>query len=257
MIPTYYEFIKSIMSNSRYIRNEKELAFLDELMRYALDYVTTIPVGTTYYRAQIAHNESDYTQGYWNDKEGKEEEDIIGKRIHPCDNERLFPLPNLASEGRINPKGISYLYLTDNIESGLIEIQASVGEFITVGKFALTKEVKVIDFTKDAKRDHIFYFDPSKAPTEHKIKNAWYDINSSFSQAVKRSDNQADYIPTQIISEYIKLSGYDGVLFTSSKSDGNNLALFDTASAELVRKKVVNIIGFSCTFEDIPENEPF
>ena len=41
-----------------------------------------------------------------------------------------------------------------------------------------------------------------------------------------------EYIPSQYLCEFIKKSGFDGVLYRSSVSDGVNLALFDPDKAE-------------------------
>lgn len=40
-----------------------------------------------------------------------------------------------------------------------------------------------------------------------------------------------DYIPSQYLCEFIKKSGFDGVVYRSSVSEGINLALFDPAQA--------------------------
>ena len=40
-----------------------------------------------------------------------------------------------------------------------------------------------------------------------------------------------DYIPSQYLCEFIKITGYDGVVYRSSVSDGINLALFDPTRA--------------------------
>lgn len=40
-----------------------------------------------------------------------------------------------------------------------------------------------------------------------------------------------DYIPSQYLCEFIKHSGFDGVVYRSSVSDGINLALFDLGKA--------------------------
>jgi hypothetical protein len=40
-----------------------------------------------------------------------------------------------------------------------------------------------------------------------------------------------DYIPSQYLCEFIKNSGFDGVVYRSSVSDGINLALFDPNKA--------------------------
>jgi hypothetical protein len=40
-----------------------------------------------------------------------------------------------------------------------------------------------------------------------------------------------DYVPSQYLCEFIKKSGYDGVVYRSSVSAGINLALFDPSRA--------------------------
>ena len=40
-----------------------------------------------------------------------------------------------------------------------------------------------------------------------------------------------DYIPSQYLCEFIKKCGHKGVLYSSSVSDGFNLALFDPTTA--------------------------
>jgi hypothetical protein len=41
-----------------------------------------------------------------------------------------------------------------------------------------------------------------------------------------------DYIPSQYLCEFIKKCGYQGVVYSSSVSDGVNLALFDPNRAD-------------------------
>ncbi|HEX9652872.1 MAG TPA: RES domain-containing protein [bacterium] len=47
-------------------------------------------------------------------------------------------------------------------------------------------------------------------------------------------DRLAEYAPTQIITEFFKNNGFDGIEYKSSLGEGNNIALFDLESAEVV-----------------------
>ena len=42
-----------------------------------------------------------------------------------------------------------------------------------------------------------------------------------------------EYVPSQYLCEYVKVCGFDGVMYRSSVGDGVNLALFDPDVAEV------------------------
>jgi hypothetical protein len=61
----------------------------------------------------------------------------------------------------------------------------------------------------------------------------WTSIDLGFAEPVDRSNDVADYAPSQIIAELFKRSGYDGVKYRSAFSEeGHNIALFDLTSAQ-------------------------
>ena len=62
----------------------------------------------------------------------------------------------------------------------------------------------------------------------------WADIDKSFSKPVTLNDTNADYVPTQILSEVFKNNEYDGIVYKSLVGGGNNIVLFDLDSAVLV-----------------------
>lgn len=62
---------------------------------------------------------------------------------------------------------------------------------------------------------------------------AWTDIDQEFSRPVTRSDDMADYVPTQILTELFKSKGMDGIRYKSALGDGGNFALFDLQDAEI------------------------
>jgi len=42
-----------------------------------------------------------------------------------------------------------------------------------------------------------------------------------------------DYVPSQYLCEYVKVCGFDGVMYRSSVGDGVNLALFNPELADI------------------------
>ena len=70
-------------------------------------------------------------------------------------------------------------------------------------------------------------------PPDKKAKLVWTDIDNAFSRPVTLSDDEADYVPTQILAELFRSAGYDGVIYRSQFGEkGHNLALFNVADAE-------------------------
>lgn len=47
--------------------------------------------------------------------------------------------------GRVNPEGIGILYLTSDEKTALREVRASAFDYITIGKFKLIKDIKVVN----------------------------------------------------------------------------------------------------------------
>lgn len=56
-------------------------------------------------------------------------------------------------------------------------------------------------------------------------------LGNELTRPVLPKSAAIDYIPSQYLCEFIKKSGYDGVIYKSSVSEGINLALFDPNKA--------------------------
>jgi hypothetical protein len=74
-------------------------------------------------------------------------------------------------------------------------------------------------------------------------KCIWSWIDRAFSKPVDPSDDNADYVPTQILAELFRSAGYDGIIYNSLFAGGKNVALFDLNSAELSDCKLYRIIN--------------
>lgn len=70
-------------------------------------------------------------------------------------------------------------------------------------------------------------------------------IQRAFSKPTNNSD---DYIPTQVIAEYIRSLGYDGIRFNSSiHSGGVNLTIFNYKKCEAISSQDFRIEDIKLT----------
>jgi hypothetical protein len=56
--------------------------------------------------------------------------------------------------------------------------------------------------------------------------------NTDHGKPTTASDDTSDYVPTQILAEALRDSGFDGIGYRSAYGDGHNVALFDIGAAE-------------------------
>ena len=149
------------------------------------------------------------------------------------------PPPELATAGRANPAGISYLYLCDDENTTYYEVRASYLDRLSVGTFRIERDLKIVDFNT---RVSLYYAYSDGGGVESTIvsKLILDEISRDMSRPMRRFDSEQEYIPTQMICEYCKLIvGADGVSFRSSLfGPGRNYVLFDHDNAKCI--KVVN-----------------
>ncbi|EHH2419839.1 RES family NAD+ phosphorylase [Vibrio parahaemolyticus] len=138
------------------------------------------------------------------------------------------PKPQLASSGRANPKGISYLYLADNIDTCISEVRPYKGGDIYVSSFNLKGEMTLIDLTEPRRKFSIVPFSDSEYDEVLAIIELLESFSSQLSIPIKPHLSELDYIPTQFLCEYFKSLGtYDGIIFNSSFGKGKNYVFFD------------------------------
>lgn len=123
---------------------------------------------------------------------------------------------------RANPIGISYLYTSLCEETCVNEVRPGIGHYITVAKFSLKQDIRIVNF-----------YNAIPMPTDKYIEYLAYEIHSTFSQPIIYGKPEIEYLPFQFISEFIKMQKYEGVLYRSFfKSDINdrralNLVIFN------------------------------
>lgn len=145
-----------------------------------------------------------------------------------------------ASSGRVNPMGISYLYLASDSKTAISEVRAGALDYVTIAKFKLLEDINIIDFEKIEKISPFFNgIDITALAINNNILKT---INKEISRPLGGSGRALDYLPTQYISDYIKSIGeWQGIKYKSTLGDGDNLAIFNEELFECVEIEVKQI----------------
>lgn len=138
------------------------------------------------------------------------------------------PPSNLATIGRANPYGISYLYLAKTKEICIKEIRPNNGDTISIAKFNVTRQLNVIDLRSPRETISFLSLTANNFIEILKLVSLLETFAEELSLPVLPNNSQREYIPTQFITEFFKTHGnLDGIIFNSSYGSSYNLVLFD------------------------------
>ena len=239
----WHDFCDYIVRTNRYVLDKDWNGFIKTLLSTAEKRETILEKGTKLVRARIGS----YME------EVEEEDGNLRIDSGPLPPKELkAPPPVKAKEGRINPRGISYLYLSNSVETALLEVRSWIGQEVSVGYFEITKDLKCVDTSQDKKGMFIYLGKgmPKLSPSK-KEEYVWGGINNSFSRPVRSEDEAINYIPTQYLSEVFKNNGYAGIVYKSALTEeGYNIVIFDPNNAALLGARVFKIKALKPTFEE-------
>jgi hypothetical protein len=150
------------------------------------------------------------------------------------------PSRDKRSAGRINPEGIGVLYLSSDVKTVLNEVRASVFDYVTIGTFQNTRDIRVVNLSGVAQTSPFLY----EGELEQFAANrkVFQEIAAEIAKPLRRSDSPLEYLSTQYITEFIKSENYDGVEYASTlKQGGNNVAVFDETLFDCVDTQTVEV----------------
>ena len=196
---------------------------LDELFGDPKEYergtvtpLYTLSVGQKIYRARLIDD-------------GLNEETL---RRNPAD-ELGAPPKERTRAGRMNVEYIPVFYAAFSEETAVAEIRPGIGEYIAIGEFVLQRELRVFDFTAFARAGHERWSE-TYAHTRYDFIN---QMEGEISKPILPFDRRREYIPTQIVAEYIKeYFDCDAVIYRSSMindrdKDSRNIVLLNRGEA--------------------------
>ncbi|EEE36981.1 RES domain family protein [Rhodobacteraceae bacterium KLH11] len=148
----------------------------------------------------------------------------------------LGPPPfEYARAGRMNAHGISVFYGADTVEGAIAEVRPAVGSQTLVGRFDLTRPVKLLDFRiLESLSERGSIFDPEYAIRLTRMMFL-RSLKNRISRPVMPTDEEIEYLTTQAVVDFlanglsVKL---DGVIFPSAQTNEatTNVVLFHRAS---------------------------
>lgn len=242
----YYHFRREAVTTRRYIGSPETAAFLKAVAATCHVRETILEPGKGLMRAQVAHGVRPIYQTLDD-----------GEDIHIDDVEcsaarsRMVPLRDRASDGRVNPRGIPCLYMATNEATAISEVRPAIGAYVTVAVMKCLRELKIIDCSV-LSNNNFFYF---KEPERPKMEEAvWSNIDKAFSAPVDRSDDAAEYAPTQILAELFRSLGYSGVAYRSAfGEEGYNVAIFNIDDFEVGECQLFKIKDIVHKYESLPD----
>lgn len=164
--------------------------------------------------------------------------DQAGSHIpYPVDEMHAAP-SHLCKGGRINPPGISFLYLASSEETAALEIRATPADFFTVVDVALRYDPLLLDLRK-ASVSTLFgfeYLPDAQWIANHLQKVSVYTYLSEILAQPVASEDPLGYIHTQIFCEYFKIKHVHGLIYDSTLcSTGFNVCIFEPSEfSELI-----------------------
>jgi len=146
------------------------------------------------------------------------------------------PPPGIAGSGRMNAAGISVFYGSFDLDTCVAELRTPVGGLAIVGRFEILRPLRVLDLTRlEADPERLSYFNQHYA--ERMAYAAFMrGFHAEIRRAVIPGRETLDYLPTQVIAEYLWSKAeppIDGVVFGSAQivDSANNIVLFPHAAS--------------------------
>jgi hypothetical protein len=207
----YFFNIMNYFSNYGYSKYKNPNDILEEILEISnrLKLFSKVKKGTIIYRA----------------RSGK----------HTSSNELCSPAPHESIySNRFSPAGISMFYGAVDEDTCLDEIGEK--NDCSIGKWEVLQDILIYDLTYkfEFKNSKYFYNEfPSIFDDRHRKYYHDYEFILDFAsdiseKVIKNKNENIDYIPTQIVTEYLKLNKKDlkGISYYSTISGQKNYCLF-------------------------------
>lgn len=225
--------IKEELRKNRRFLMDSYIATKDKNWESVFSANDHLPKGTVFYRGRTNKEK---------DKPFVDEKDLTA------------PEPQFATPGRVNTYGIPHLYLTDSPETVMYELRAVTGDQISIGEFEIDKDLEILNFTKKEDLYELYSSDNYDTLLEAVQRQVFLsEISKDMSKPVRRYDDaNLDYLPTQLVCEYIRINKQeDGIIFESSQKGvgRQNIVLFDKANAHMIRNYQKTVGDVEMKFE--------
>lgn len=175
-----------------------------------LKLISILPLGTNYYRVREREDGADWE----------------------LDLDQMGAPPAVrAAAGRMNPAGISYLYLAFEQQTALAEVLERPPCGAAIAQFDAQRDLTILDLTSLPPLPSIF--DDSCRDQREGLLFLNRFVEEISKPVRKDGREHVEYVPSQVVSEYFALGfqangqPLDGIAYPSAvRPDGKNLVLF-------------------------------
>ena len=176
----------------------------------------------------------------------------LGKAKIPYQGTEIgAPPAAIVQAGRANRARDPVLYCADQEATAVAEVRPARGFYVTVARLRTIQELQVVDLTMAPRA--INPFTDTALSTSVETGALFRDFARDLEKPLRRSDDEQTYLPSQNITQTIRLAKFDGIRYPSAmNTGGSNIVLFDTtAAAEFVDSRLVEIVNVSVEFDDL------
>lgn len=208
--------------NNRFFVDERFLKLLYSLIKLPIFSKLSYRLrkGSIIYRARLIY---------------KNDEDKINtqENFYGFNDRDSFVPPNKVDikEGRVNPTKICYLYASSKPTICISEVRAKPMEKVSIAKILIEKNLKLFNVTA---------YNGLAIPIEYTDEEAFLldclqNIGSAFMEPCRSPE---DYLLSQLVAEYVKNLGYDGIMHISSENHrGHNFDIFNYEKCKAISSK--------------------
>jgi hypothetical protein len=134
--------------------------------------------------------------------------------------------PNLAAPpnekstaGRMNPAGVRVFYGALQERIAVAELRPPIGSYVVLGSFVPTQPLRILDL---GSLGNVFEYEDLFSVNFEKVATRLTFLRmleQEISSPVQPHDQTLDYIPTQLVAEYVRfVLGLDGIAYRSAQS---------------------------------------
>ena len=137
-----------------------------------------------------------------------------------------MPPKELVSNGRANPKGISYLYTASDVKTAVSEVRPFVGDTVTVVQFEVMAPLALVDLRNPKQTISPFALSEDDLSAIYRDMPFLILLGDELAKPIVPRVAELEYLPSQYLCEFVKHIGFDGVAYRSSLAEGDNFAIF-------------------------------
>jgi hypothetical protein len=225
---TWSEFVNAVRKNP-----DEDIPLSYEIDESLTRGEATVPSGKVYYRARLGCGVGEYG----------EYEPYRGTAIGAP------PSEHVKRPGRANRRNESMLYCSDDELTAISEMRPPRGYIISVCSLTLNRAARILDLCEPLEPINPFITDTPLWECE--IDELLDAFAEEMSRPLEReNDEEAHYLPTQKLAEYIKNERFDGIRYPSALNEaGTNIVFFDPAIATIGESQLVRVTKTKVEYE--------